>query len=82
MSATNSGEHYINWSTKLHKRDKVVKAVANLVCARGDGVYEQSFTAFQDNYLYSLSQQPVCTVLKDSHKLFGHSKSIAVLSNN
>lgn len=82
MSATNSGEHYINWATKLHKRDKVVKSVGNLVFVRGDNVYEQSFSAFQDNYLYSLNQQPVCNVIKDSHKLYGHTKSIAMLSNN
>lgn len=40
MTATNTGEHRINWATKLNKRDKVVKSVANLVYARGDQVYD------------------------------------------
>lgn len=40
MAATNSGEHQINWQTKLHKRDRVIKSTSNLVFARGDDVYE------------------------------------------
>jgi len=40
MAIANTGEHRLNWSVKLHKRDRVVKSVANLLFARGDEVYE------------------------------------------
>jgi hypothetical protein len=43
MVCTNSGEHKINWSTKLgsaNARHRVVKSVGNLVFARGDAVYD------------------------------------------
>jgi hypothetical protein len=36
MSATNSAESKVNWGIKLHKRERVIKAVSNLVFARGD----------------------------------------------
>ncbi len=40
MAIANTGEHRLNWAVKLHKRERVVKSVANLLFARGDEVYE------------------------------------------
>ena len=85
MTASNSGEHQVNWALKLHSRTKVVKSLSNFVIARGDQVYDNRRmieTQFSDPYLYSLSAQPVVKCVLDSHKLFQHPKSITVLSNN
>lgn len=73
MTATNSGEHHINWALKLHRREKVIKSVANMVFARGDMVYDYRKmidTEFRDPYLYSLSGAAQTQCLADSHKLF------------
>lgn len=75
MSIANTGEHRLNWSVKLHKRDRVVKSVANLVFARGDEVYENRTMfqgTFSDPYLYGLNSIPQFKVVCDSHKLFKH----------
>ena len=39
-------------------------------------------TEFRDPYLYSLQSSAHSKCLVDSHKLFSHPKSLAVLSNN
>jgi len=76
MAITNSGEHKINWSTRLgssNNRHKVVKSVGNLVFARGDAVYsnQEAFdAAFNDPYLYCQDMAANCKIVKDSHKLF------------
>jgi hypothetical protein len=43
MLVSNSGEHKVNHTVKLHKRDRVIKSVANLAFIRGDQVYDHAF---------------------------------------
>jgi len=61
MSIANTGEHRLNWTVKLNKRDRVVKSVANLLFARGDEAYDNRTLfqgTFSDPYLYSLASEP------------------------
>ena len=44
MICTNSGEHKVNWNTKIGDpthRHRLVKSIGNLVYLRGDGVYNE-----------------------------------------
>ena len=45
MSCTNSGEHKVNWNTKINDpshRHRLIKSVGNMVFLRGDGVYDEN----------------------------------------
>ena len=80
---TNNSEHIINWTLKDPSR--IVKSIANLVVSRGDKIYEEKPTAEAEVFtknLYSKAMPPVLTTVRDSHRLFGHEKSVGLLSNN
>jgi hypothetical protein len=87
MVITNSNENKINWNVKVeNKGGKFIKAIGNLVFIRGDKIYEER-SSFEDEYfgvakLYSTKFSTGLTSYRDSHRLFGHEKSIGVLSNN
>ena len=56
MLVSNSGEHKVNHTVKLHKRDRVIKSVANLAFIRGDQVYDHAFDYyFSEPLMYSLA---------------------------
>ena len=67
-----------------------MKAVSNMVFLRGDGVYDNTeeidqIFNLQDNSLARNSEivsPSGSQIYRDSHRLFGHEKSAAILSNN
>lgn len=87
---TNSSENKINWNVKIDNplpNQKWIKSLGNILYIRGDKVYELDRTFEQEYFglphLYTKKFKAVnLTSFRDSHRLFGHEKSIAVLSNN
>ena len=59
MVCTNSGEHKVNWNTKLSDpshRHRLIKSVGNMVYLRGDGVYddqEELDAVFKDSNIFA-----------------------------
>ena len=66
MIGTDSSEHQVNWNTKLSikgHRHRVVKSIANMVFARGDGAYDSNIdSCFSDPNLYSREHGSNCVV--------------------
>ena len=96
MVATNSGEHKVNWNTKIgdpNHRHRIVKSMGNMVFLRGDGVYDNqdeideifhdpSTLASQAVQSSTASGRSVVQVYRDSHRMFGNEKVASILSNN
>ena len=92
MVCTNSGEHKVNWNTKVNDqshRHRLIKSVGNMVFLRGDGVFdnkEEIDAIFQDSEIFARevanTQELPTLINRDSHKLFGHEKVVSMLSNN
>jgi hypothetical protein len=88
MTITNSSESKINWNHNLatNPNAKIIKSLGNMVFLRGDKIYDEG-TTFEADYfgldaLYSNKLSMGLHSFRDSHRLFGHEKSIGVFSNN
>ncbi len=70
------------------KSPKFIKSIANFITLRGDKIYEERKTFEEENFglasLYSkkVGMKQNYVSFRDSHRLFGHEKSIGILSNN
>ena len=92
MVCTNSGEHKVNWNTKLadpSHRHRLIKSVGNMVFLRGDGAYDEQKeidAIFNDSNIFAnevvTSSGVPSSIQRDSHRLFGHEKVVSMLSNN
>lgn len=91
MILTNSSENRINWNLKIEQSQKLhtqryVKSVANLIFCRGNKVFDERKSLEYDLFglpqMYTKNYGVNLTAIRDSHRLFGHEKSVSVLSNN
>ena len=85
----------LNAAKKSHGGQDALKSIGNMVFLRGDGVYDKQMATL-DQQVFGLggessglytSQQDLCSATglrtyRDSLRLFGHEKTVCVLSNN
>ena len=71
MHLTSSSEHRVNWGLA----GKQVKSLAETFVMRGDKVWDSEGEA-------AVGKNAEDVIVRDSHRLFGHAKSVAMIANS
>ena len=82
MHVTHSSEHRVNWTSQTPG----IKTIAALAVLRGDKIYEESpnleAAVFSKGFFTQKVPATSLVSVRDSHRLFGNEKSVALLANS